>query len=179
MSVSMAMGSPRAILHYIGFGVGVAVLIALALLQSQTPVVWFERGVSFDVTRHYIDIEMEGRKPRTCDPLLPLIDEIVRDGRKVLRYRAAIQGSDKRWRETLLEFLEDDTPDSSRLSGWELQSLDTWRWYIPARMVPPPIAVKLEMLHLCGPNRDQPVNTIIGPIRIPKTATLGILRADN
>lgn len=159
--------SPRGVSHILGMGALVTILLLAMLVPRTIPVVIFERGTDIVTTDDYVEMSVSARKVRLCDPVLPVVREFERAGETVLLYRAEIKGASGRWFETTVEFVDDQTPASSRTPNlFERIDFDRWRFAYPRRMTKPPIAARLPMSHLCGEHREIAVRTVMTfPIR--------------
>lgn len=156
------MDSPRGVSHIIGAGAFVTLLLLWNLIPRVVPVVIYEQGDDVVVGAQFVEMSVSARKIRDCDPVLPVVKEEVRDGREIIYHRAEVKGSNGRWFETLLEFVEDDTPVSSRTpSAFQRIDFGRWRFYTPPRMPEPPLVARLPMAHLCGEHREIAVRTVL------------------
>ena len=161
-AVADGVDSPRGVSHIIGAGAFVTMLLLWNLVPRLIPVVIFEEGNKIIVTSEYVEMSVSAYKIRDCDPVLPIVKEVERDGLEVIFHRAEVQGANGRWMETLVEFVDDETPTSSRTpSRWNRIEFDRWRFYTPKRLPDPPLAARLPMAHLCGEHREVAVRTVL------------------
>jgi len=163
--------SPRGQAHIIGIGLAVTLLLLSALLPKTIPVVLFERGSDYEIADTYLEFQVDGYKVRECQPVLQFVREFARDGKSIPLFRAEIRGASGRWRETVVEFVDDETPNSAKLRDWfSPASFDRWRVYYPRRFTQPPIAARVPLTHLCGSEGETAVRTMMGTFRV-KDAT--------
>lgn len=158
--------NPRVTAHLWGAMVAFIVVTLAFVIPRQVPVIVFDSISNVELHNGFVEFDVDAYKFRECDPFFAGARDVVRGGETVIQYVAEIRGLDGRWIETKMEFLEDNSPGSSKIAGLDLISFGRWRVYFPRTMVAPPLQTRLNVLHLCGSNRDIPVKTTMGTYTI-------------
>jgi len=177
-ALSATIDQPRRWLHVACLLAVVVVYGALAIIPRTFPVMFLDRAGEVTYGREngksYIEFEVTAYKLRQCPPLFPDQRTIQRDGKDVQQQLGAIRGAKGVYREAWMEFIADESPNSSKPRSWfEPASFGVWRFWLPSRLTPPPVSARLPVIHSCGEDHDIPIASLMGPFRLPVPSDQG------